>query len=248
MKRVHAILLGVSLLLASPSFGAITHQTSTGACAAAAASVTFSATVAAGSNTIMVGGATSQASPLGGVAPTGIAFNGGALTIVTSSAIINSTDNVRAELWYRKSPDITTANVVATWSSGLAKLCAGVVILDGVEPTGTPHRTAQTNAGTSGTTASLSMTTVAGDWTVDAIGSWLNSSTGNENAGQTLRVMASSGTDLNIDMSTEEATTTTTATSFTLSNGDYWAYSGVPFIPAASGATPATFIQLNGTQ
>lgn len=248
MLRALAVLLLISLT--SPAWAAISHNgTSTGACAASAASITFSRTVAAGTDVVLIVGASGIGAPVNNVS--GVTFNGDALGPVTGAAVtLDDTADIRSEQWFLGpgvDADGMAHNVIVTYSGANTAVCAGAVALDGVNQGATPYRTPATQTGTSGTTPTLSVTSVSGDWVIDAIACNFNSCATLEGAGQTERVSAVSGTTLNVDMSSETATTTSTAMTYTITNTDWWAYVGAAFIPAA-GAVPPTFIQLNGTQ
>lgn len=245
MWRVLTLLAAVSIW-ASPAFGQF--NAANGACAASSASITFSLTVSAVSNSVLVVGAIGQSSTALNV--TGVTFNGDALGAVTGGAVtLTAASELRSEQWFRVAPDVATANVIVTYSGANTTECAGAVVWDGLDQGATPYRTPATQTGTAGTTATVAVTSVSGDTVIDTIGCFFNSCAGQEGAGQTTRVSFSQSTTLNVDMSTEAAVGTSTTMSYTVGSGDWWALVGTPFIPVAgAGAVPATFVQLNGTQ
>jgi hypothetical protein len=124
-------------------------------------SITTSVVGAAGSDRLMVvcvqsrtSGATSTVS--------GVTFNGVAMT----EAIANSYTPgpvYRTGLWYLVAPDVTTANVVVTWSNALTDEAQGYSVLQftGVAQSGAVNATAIGSG--NGTTASAVVTTTASD-------------------------------------------------------------------------------------
>lgn len=228
------VFLFVSLIGALPVDAAITVNSATGACTTAAASITFSVTVNAGANTVMVAGAVARDDPSIGVVAS-ITFNGSGIDGQVTGAGVTIGDRMRTEQWRDVAPTVTTANMVQTWASDMNALCGGAVVLDGVAQSGTVFRTANTQTGSAGTTAALSVESVAGDRVVDVISCWNPSCTGNEGTGQSSPPHVSvqtGGGSFGIDMSSKTAVGNPTAMTFTLTDGDWWAYVGVAFVPS----------------
>jgi len=121
------------------------------------ASVTFSATVATGTNTCMAVCVENESDGAGGCNVTSITFNGASLTFLDRS------DNATwsgSEIWYKVAPAVTTANVVVNMSPN-DKWITGVYIADEVDQT-TPLRTAAKSTGT-GTSVSNTVSGVVAD-------------------------------------------------------------------------------------
>lgn len=130
----------------------------------AVTSVTFSATVAAGTDTVMAVCIQAEGDGSGGGAVTSVTFNGDALTLVDEQ---NNTTWSFSEIWRRIAPDVTTANVVVNVNSP-DKFITGVYVADGVDQT-TPFRTPVKATGST-TSASVTVTgVVTGDLLIDSL-------------------------------------------------------------------------------
>jgi MSHA biogenesis protein MshQ len=208
--------------------------TATVATGAAVNSLTFSHTVASGSNRLLVVGVSFDNDNSETV--TGITFGGAALT--KSGSIANS-DDARAEIWYLIAPTVTTANVVVSLSGTLSSergIVAGALNLTGVHQT-TPVGTFQSDEA-DGNPASLDVTSSAGDLVFAVYAAEQNSNSGacTQGSGQSehwdARGGASSTTALGCGMTKTGGGTV----SFSIdnSNVDHWAMGAVPIKPAST--------------
>lgn len=233
MRRALVIL--VALTLVTSLDAAITVNGNTGACTNDANSVTYSATVAAGSYTVMISGNSGVDTDGAAAAVFTLTFNGDPLTPVTGAAAtadIGGSNFLTVEQWYRKAPDVTTGNVVATWNDTIDDLCSGVVTLDGVNQSGDPYRTANTAEITSGTDLDVTFTSQNGDLGLDATGCWFGCH-GGADGGQTTRVSEVAEVSvLNIDMSTKPSVGSTVAHGYTVGSGNWGVIVGASYIPA----------------
>jgi len=123
-------------------------------------SVTFAATVAAGTDTCMAVCVGAEGNGAGGISVSSITFNGDALTF--HDEISNGTWSF-SEVWQRIAPDVATGNVVVTMSAA-DKWVTGVYVANGVDQT-TPLRAVAESTAT-GTSVS---NTVAGVGTDDLV-------------------------------------------------------------------------------
>jgi hypothetical protein len=122
---------------------------SSGQAPGAATTVTFNVTVPTGSTWLHVQENNAQGS--GGVTPTGVTYNGVALTMVPSSSIIAS--YFESSQWYLANPPTNTSYVLSfTYAVGRNYFGASAIGLSGVNSS-TPYGTAVKNA---------SATTIAG--------------------------------------------------------------------------------------
>ena len=128
-------------------------------------SATISYTNANGSNKLLVVGVSAQ-QPGGSV--TSITYNGNSLTKLGT---ISNSSQTRIEIWFLKSPQVGTANVVVTNSQSENGII-GVMSFAGVNQT-TPFGTLATAQG-SGTTASVSASSAVGElvYSVVAFNNW----------------------------------------------------------------------------
>jgi uncharacterized repeat protein (TIGR01451 family) len=151
-------------------------------------SLTWSHTVSTQNNRILVVGVQSEHSST--VHPTGVTFNGTALTqIGTASAGTSTYQNV--SLWYLLAPAASTANVVVTWSSAVNNATAGAITLYGLAQVG-PEATATgfNNAGATST----NITTLADNAVVvDMFGSGQNQGDLAPGSGQAQRFINAAG-------------------------------------------------------
>lgn len=180
------------------------------------AGLTWSHTVnAAGSNTIIVVGVDLR----GGTVVSGVTYGGQALALVPNSAVTHAGGD-RVELWYKVAPVTGTNNVIVSLPSSV-HVVAGATSWTGVHQT-TPLGTAATDALTTGT-ATVDVSSVAGDVVVDTV-STANAIT--VDASQTQRWNLTQAGRKGAG-SSEDATTTTTTMSWTLTSAD-WAIAAVP--------------------
>lgn len=132
---------------------------------ASVSSVTISGfTVASGSDRILIVGVGHRANT---ISVSGITWNTSeSFTLISGSNATNSLSDV----WLYKllAPTETTADVVVSFSASATFANAGVMYITGVDQT-TPHGTAAIGAGESGTTATATVTTAAGELVVDVV-------------------------------------------------------------------------------
>lgn len=121
-------------------------------------SVTFSVTVATGTDTCLavLSALESDGSGSGGVISSAT-FNGDALTFLDET---HTATWSRSEIWYRVAPDVGTFNQVVNFSAD--KGIFGVYVCDNVNQT-TPLRTAAKSNATTGTSVSNTVASVAAD-------------------------------------------------------------------------------------
>ncbi|CAB4132650.1 hypothetical protein UFOVP253_46 [uncultured Caudovirales phage] len=130
-------------------------STSSNSGGAAAASLTWSHTMAVGSGGILVV-APSYANPSAGLI-TGITYNGVTLTKIDSSIANLGVGTGRGvELWYLLSPATGANNIVVTASGATAPLNGGAISLTGASGIGTSAKNSSTSA------TSLAATTSSG--------------------------------------------------------------------------------------
>lgn len=136
-------------------------------------SITFAHTVNAGSNRILiVGVATEAQSGSGGTSQpiTGITFNGVALSKIRHEHNLSGSDYVRVELWYLVNPDVTTANIVVTFTgTSISGTVAMASSYNGVDQTNPINAFNGANAGSGTDAESTTTSTVANCMFVDAV-------------------------------------------------------------------------------
>ncbi|MBS1213614.1 MAG: hypothetical protein H6R26_2231, partial [Proteobacteria bacterium] len=173
------------------------NGTFTSAQTTGATSLTWSHTVAAGTNRALF---VELAIDGLGAAVTSVTYGGVALTQVG-----RGTGNHAIEIWRLISPAVGTANVVANFG-GTTPAAGGATTFNGVLQS-TPTGTFVSATGT-GTTASVTVTSAAGDLVIDAQ-YWRNTSANMVGAGQTLQWSASNATMLGGSTSEAGATSVT---------------------------------------
>lgn len=170
--------------------------------------VTYSHTVSTGASVLIVG--VSMSSSGGGASlPSGVTFNGDALTLATSL----DTNTRASSLWYRINPDITTANVVITPAHSNDKGVTSAAInfsgTDTTDPIGNVNTAGQSAGSFTSSTVSVTSTS-ASNWVIDYLG--LEDPSSNVNmvpgADQSEQADLFSGTNKNVHggMSTEIGT------------------------------------------
>lgn len=141
---------------------AIARQSITNGTAVTGTTQTESVTVSSGSDLILIALIHAEVTAEGA---SGVTWNSVALTQLIEVA---GTSFAEAQIWYLKNPTPATANLVATYPGGSHKNLSALVFT-GVNQTGT-FRTAQSSAGNSGTSSSLTVPSVAsGDYVLDAL-------------------------------------------------------------------------------
>ncbi|MEI6577552.1 MAG: Ig-like domain-containing protein, partial [Bacteroidota bacterium] len=132
--------------------------------------------------------------------------------------------NSKCEIWYAVGLADGTYSVNATWSASVSmEATMGVVLLTGVNQT-TPLGTAGTNTN-SGTSATVSGNSSLGDLFIDAVALSKNGGSITMSGGQTAIINTGTNTVKNA-VSKISATSPTTSTSYTTSNGE-WSIIGV---------------------
>lgn len=243
--HMYSLLRSLALVLFFSSVAQAQFNAAAGACAASTNAVTFELEVASCTDCVIVVGATGLSTTAATVST--VTFNGDALAAVSGAAVtLDDTVDIRSEQWFRVAPDVATGDVVVTFNASINAVCAGAVVWDGLDQGATPYRTPDTQTGTSGTTPTLSVESVADDIVIDTIGCNFTSCNGLEGAGQTLRASSTTTTQMNADVSTKPATGDPTAMTFTISEGDWWAYVGTAFIPASAPSVGGSSMMLMG--
>lgn len=151
-----------------PAHAAITlNSTSQSADNENASSVTWSHTVAAGSDRYMDVCLQVRGSTKANLALTGVTYGGTALTFVRADNRDNAPNFFRTELWRLIAPTVGTANIVAT-ATGVATeyLVGSSITLNGVNQT-TPEHTSGGSSGNGTTLSATITTTTATVWIVD---------------------------------------------------------------------------------
>lgn len=240
MRKLFSLLL--SLAIVHPSWAAITHNsTSESSATSGVSSLTYSHTIASGSNTVLFVGTTARDATPGNRPVTSVTFNGLALTKIRED--VTGDNTVTTGMWYRVSPDVTTANIVVTYTGTVATaVYSAAEAVDGADSTAIE---AQNGANS----------TVSGPVTVDVVsltdGAWaLDMAYSSQDtvftigAGQTERQSAIgfAAAIENAGMSTEpKATAGTITMSWTIGtmSTDRWVTTAVVIKPS-SGAAAAT--------
>lgn len=198
--------------------------------------LTFSHTVNAGDNRILVVGCCVEVSgyPLRTV--TGITFDDVALTQIATKIYV--TDLNRVDLWYLLAPNVTTANVVVTWS-GITDmgLCAGAITINGAKQQA-PEASASANG--SGTDAGVDITTLTNNaWVIDVISNSKTEYNQIADAGQTERYEDSNNQRLNGSTKPVE-TAGETSMGWTIETARDWGMIAASFEEAAVGGYTIT--------
>lgn len=128
-------------------------------------SVTFSATVASGTNTAMAVCVGGESDGAGGVSVSSITFNGDSLTLHDRQT--NTTWSF-SEIWRRVAPDVATGNVVVTMSAQ-NRWITGVYVADEVDQT-TPLLTAVKSTGTGTSVSNTVASPASADVVFDSLG------------------------------------------------------------------------------
>lgn len=192
-------------------------------------SITFSATVAAGTNTVMAVCVGMENDGAGTLSVSSVTFNGDALTLLAG---IDPSSYSRAEIWYRVAPDVATGNVVVTFSS-FDKCAVGAYVADGVDQA-TPLRAATSSAAASGTSVS---NTVAGVVTGDLVLDMLSIDAGGHAA--TVGADQTEQWDLDVSGATTGASSTQLGSaggvmSWTWTTSQPWSHVATAFANAAA--------------
>lgn len=196
----------------------------------AASSLTWSHTMGAGSNGILIVAA-SYANPSTGLI-TGVTFNGVALTHIDSSVANLGVGTGRAvDLWYLLNPASGANNVVITASGATSPLNGGAISLTGASGVGTSAK----NNSTSST--SLSCTTSSGGSDIVVGAACCRTTTHAVGGSQTERYNTVQATNILSWGSTQAGGSSITTTFSQSGSADNFAIIAVP-VTAAGAATP----------
>ncbi len=157
-------LLAVAALLAGlmrDAAGAIVLGSSAGTQGVGVSSLTWSHTIAAGSNRLLI---VRVANINAGVSVSSVSYGGVALTELQTATSGGGPSNVRSSVWYRLAPAVGTANVVVSLS-GSTRVQGYSTDLTGVSQT-TPFGTVATATGTNNA-PTVTATGAAGDLMFD---------------------------------------------------------------------------------
>jgi hypothetical protein len=235
----------VSACVAPGGGGAITFDAASvqAGSASGSTSLTWSHTVtSAGSDRILIVGVGVDQNQTCCATVTGVTYGGVSMTLVPGGTSTRS-GATRSELWYLLNPPAGANNVVVTLS-GSADVRAGATSYTGVNQS-TPFGTAASATGDS-STASVNVSSAAGELVVDHASLESTSAYFTVGAGQTLRYAShgsdgSGGSNNNapIGGSSEPGAATVTM-SWSLSSGKDWAIVAVPLKPASASTTSLT--------
>jgi hypothetical protein len=149
MRRITGILLLV-LLMASPSWAAITFDTASSSGGTTSTSHSHTVAVDANIAIVCIGqreiGAAVQA-------PSNVTIGGEAASSLTSATA--STNALRVDLYYKLSPLTGTQTVAATGGAGTDRMVTGVMTFKGVAQTSTFNTAASLGSSAAGTNADL---------------------------------------------------------------------------------------------
>ena len=167
----------------------------------------------------------------GGVAPTGVSvtYGGVALTLVPGTSGTSSDNLQHTELWYLVNPSITPGNIVASWT-GTRGYAMGAVSFSGVHQT-TPVLNGTYATGNS-TTTSVTITSAAGDMTMDTVSQNSGAATPLSAPTQTQRWLDAAPTNVTAGGSTAPGVATVTH-AWTNGSSVPWVSSGVDIKAAA---------------
>ncbi|MBI5474601.1 MAG: hypothetical protein HY961_19870, partial [Ignavibacteriae bacterium] len=116
------------------------------------ASLTWSHVVSNQNNRVLVVGVQSENSTA--VHPSGITYNGTALTQIGATNAFSSSTYQNVSLWYLLAPAVGTANIVVTWPSTVSAATAGGISLSGLAQVA-PEASASSNNGAGATTTNI---------------------------------------------------------------------------------------------
>jgi hypothetical protein len=190
-----------------------------------ASSLTWSHTVGAGFNRILVVGT----SAAGLTSVSSVTYGAAALTRINATS---SSSSETTEMWYLLAPPAGTANIVVTFS-GSDSVAAGSVSFTGVSQS-TPLGTSASASGAGGT-PSVTVASATNQVVIDTITDYADKSSLTAGASQTQRWNVTSGaggkTDVISGGSTKAGAASTTM-SWTIGAAKAWSQVAVPLIPA----------------
>jgi hypothetical protein len=199
--------------------------------------LSWSHTVGAGSNRILVVGVALANGSSQTVSS--VEYNGDSLTFIGSKE--NGT-NVRVELWFLLAPDVGLDNTIDITLDGSADIAAGAVTFTGVNQT-TPFDSFASATGT-GTGPTVDASSAACDVVIDVLGAVAAPSV-TAGSGQTLEWTAAYSSTVTGAQSVEGGAATTTM-SHTLGSSQAWAVGAVSMNPAS--ATAVTLVSFEAAQ
>ncbi len=222
-----------------------TGSTSSAATAGTQTSLSFSHTVAAGSDRLLMVVVTTNAEAATGTAGivNTVTYGGTPLTFVggqTSGGAPTAGANARVEFWRLTAPAVGTANVVVNLVGGTGKeFAAGATNFTGVDQT-TPLGTFSSANGVS-TAASVTAAAAAGQVVLGGV-SWDQTGGAITMGGGQTQLWQRNGTWNNGAVSTEAGAASVT-TSYSAGASQDWAVAMVPIVPAPAGVTSTSFTQ-----
>jgi hypothetical protein len=205
--------LGAQQSEAQIQFDAASSATSGGS---SGTTLTWSHAVANQSNRVLIVGVQTEGSS--SIQPTGVTYNGVAMTKVGQAEATGSGIYQDVSQWYLIAPAVGTASVVVTWPSAVTDQTAGAIGLYGVAQQA--PEASGTNFNNSGATTTNITTLTNGAWVVDMFGSGQDVGDLSPGSGQTQRYTQSSSSTTSGGGSTKPITTAG-ATSVT------WTQSGI---------------------
>lgn len=226
---------------ASVAFVAASSADSNGS----AASLSWSHTIASGTQRVLFVGISSANT--GGIAriPSSVKFGNQSLTFVEQKTTTSS-PFLHSAIWQLTAPLVSTANITIVYPVTVDGIAAGATNYTGVSQS-SPVRATQTATGTD-TTPTLSLTSQTNDLALDnAAQDGGTDSSMAEGSGQTERYDDDSGTTVGVAGSTEAGASSVTM-SWTLGASATWALVAVSIAKADLGVAGAdlNYVQLNG--
>jgi pectate lyase len=240
--RALAAVATIALVCAPAAKAAIAFDAASRAATASTGqtSLTWSHTVGAGTDRMLVVGVAVEDAAAADAAVNGVTFNGSALTAVPNSLISGGGSGIiQTQLFYQLNPASGAHNVVVTFHGPVDGTSSTAVSLSGVAQ-GAPERVA-TKVDTSGADSiSTAITTAtAGAWVVDVVGSG-NSGSFTASSGQTERTDIAASGMTGATSTKPMATAGATTLGWAHSGANRLAHSLASFAPSAGG-TPTTF-------
>jgi trimeric autotransporter adhesin len=215
-----------------------TNSMSASSTTAATTTLTWSHTVNAGSNRVLIVGLSID----NGSTATGVTYGGQAMTLVGRTV---SAGNGTIELWSLVAPTVGTANIVA--SIGTAeKVVGGAASFDGVDQA-TPTSGGVTGTAGTGSAASHAIASASGDLAIGVL--WGNDGVAaTEGGGQTTKwsFVTGAGSGNPRGVGSTEAGAASVTMSWTLGASVQWVVGGTSIKAAAVGNVAPTITNLSG--
>lgn len=242
-RRIFALLtvIFLSVFTVNSTSAAIAFDSAATRAVTNAASASWSHTIGAGSNMVLVVGLATEDTSTTSLNVTAITYNGVAMTPVAgSTATAGSSTLDRTQLFYVLNPAAGAHTVSVTFGGAANGINAGSVSLSGVAQSA--PTAAAINTATSGNTISASVAVATtGSWIVDVANSGASSSTLTPGASQTKRWGISQSNSGGAGSTAAPATGTSTV-SWTASSSSQLALSAAVFAPAGGGTGTAPTI------